>query len=230
MATPPSRPKSVFHSEMQGVSFLTAGLKGTPEEQQRELGKRMATFRSMRNMTQGQLAEMLKKSRTTVNQYEKGNIAPPLSVIDEIAGALEVDPVALAYGRAVQPPDAGETYRAIDKAREELFLTTSLSISQRLGINSKGGGLLEMSSDAPHFGLRQGDLLIVDISRTEVRGDGRLYAVVNDADEISLIKTDVQLEANATSIGITLGHGQASKVRADLLNVRGLVKASLRYE
>lgn len=215
---------------MQGVSFLTAGLKGTPEEQQRELGKRMATFRSMRNMTQGQLAEMLKKSRTTVNQYEKGNIAPPLSVIDEIAGALEVDPVALAYGRAVQPPDAGETYRAIDKAREELFLTTSLSISQRLGINSNGGGLLEMSSDAPHFGLRQGDLLIVDISRTEVRGDGRLYAVVNDADEISLIKTDVQLEANATSIGITLGHGQASKVRADLLNVRGLVKASLKYE
>ena len=215
---------------MQGVSFLTAGLKGTPEEQQRELGKRMATFRAMRNMTQGQLAEMLKKSRTTVNQYEKGNIAPPLSVIDEIAGALEVDPVALAYGRAVRPSDAAETYRAIDKDREETFLTTSLSVSQRLGVNSKTGGLLALSSDAPHFGLRQGDLLIVDVDRKEVRGDGRLYALVNDADEISLIKTDVQLEANATSIGITLGHGQVSKVRADLLKVKGLVKASLKYE
>ena len=201
------------------------------EAQRQAFGVRLATFRTLRKMTQGELAERLDKSRTTINQYEKGNIAPPLSVIDELAVALGVDPIALAYGRTGQAVDAGETYKLPSNGEQgAVFITVPPIISQRLGLGPDTGGLLELDSDAPYFGLRRNDLLIVDTTRTEARGDGRLYVAEMETGDLSLIRPDVQLEGNATVLRVTLGQGQISEVRADKLKVRGLVKASIKFE
>lgn len=216
--------------------ILASGVLKTPldpdlEAQHQALGIRLAAFRTMMKMTQGELAKRLNKSRTTINQYEKGNIAPPLSVIDELARALGVDPIALAYGRTAQAFDVGDTYHLpSDGEQEAVFITVPPIISQRLGLGSESGGLLELDSDAPHFGLRRNDLLIVDTTRTEARGDGRLYVAETETRDLSLIRPDVQLEGNATMLRVTLGQGQISEVRADKLKVRGLVKASIRFE
>jgi len=216
--------------------ILASGVLETPLDPGREahdkaFGVRLATFRTMRKMTQGELAERLDKSRTTINQYEKGKIAPPLSVIDELACALGVDPVALAYGRPGQAVDAGETYKLPSNGEQgAVFITVPPIISQRLGLGPETGGLLELDSDAPYFGLRRNDLLIVDTTRTEARGDGRLYVAETEAGDLSLIRPDVQLEGNAAVLRVTLGQGQISEVRADKLKVRGLVKASIKFE
>ncbi len=230
MAKPPARSGSELHFEKIETSLLAGGLEGDAEGRKRQLGTRLAAFRAMRNMTQGELAKRLNKSRTTVNQYEMGNIVPPLSMIDELAGALEVDPADLAYGRVSQITKATVTYRASTHAGDDLFITVPPNIGKRLELDGKAGSILELDSDAPHFGLRRSDLLIVDGTQTKVRGDGRLYAVVNEAGGLSLIKPDVQLEYNATVMRVTLGNGQASEVRGDRLKVVGLVKASLKFE
>lgn len=77
----------------------------------KELGRELCTLREHSGISQGDLAGRIRKSRFTVNKYERGETAPPvetLAKICEILGATSfvVDGQRIRIGRdnAAQKP------------------------------------------------------------------------------------------------------------------------------
>lgn len=56
------------------------------------IGENIRKARKYRELTQKQLAEMIDKKEITVRRYEKGDIIPPISVINDIAESLMISP------------------------------------------------------------------------------------------------------------------------------------------
>lgn len=54
------------------------------------IGNNIKNARKLRNLTQKQLADLIDKKEITVRRYEKGDIIPPISVINDIAESLMV--------------------------------------------------------------------------------------------------------------------------------------------
>lgn len=54
------------------------------------IGENIKYHRKARKLTQKQLAELINKKEITIRRYEKGDIEPPISVINDIAEALMV--------------------------------------------------------------------------------------------------------------------------------------------
>lgn len=55
------------------------------------LGKRIKVLRKERKLTQESLAELVDKSKNHISKIELGRTNPPLSLLVDIANALEVD-------------------------------------------------------------------------------------------------------------------------------------------
>ena len=67
---------------------------------EKKVGNTIAEFRKRSGFTQKELAGRIKKSETTVQNYESGKIDIPLSSLMAIAEALEVEPAVLVGGEA----------------------------------------------------------------------------------------------------------------------------------
>lgn len=67
---------------------------------EKKVGNTIAEFRIRSGFTQKELAGRIKKSETTVQNYESGKIDIPLSSLMAIAEALEVEPAVLVGGEA----------------------------------------------------------------------------------------------------------------------------------
>ena len=67
---------------------------------EKKVGNTIAEFRTRVGFTQKELADRIKKSETTVQNYENGKIDIPLSSLLAIAEALEVEPAVLVGGEA----------------------------------------------------------------------------------------------------------------------------------
>ena len=84
-----------------------------------KIGNRIRRFRRARDMTQAELAENLGLTKTGVASWEQGRAQPPLSRLDAIASALEVDVQDIAFGkpREVAPcqPDVDIMGIAVDR-------------------------------------------------------------------------------------------------------------------
>ena len=61
------------------------------------IGENIKTYRKAKNLTQGDLANLIKKSESSTRKYEKGLVEIPNTVIECIAVALDVDTVDLIY-------------------------------------------------------------------------------------------------------------------------------------
>jgi transcriptional regulator with XRE-family HTH domain len=196
-----------------------------------EFGKRLATLRVDRNITQGEMGKALNKSRTTINQYEGGGIAPPLSVIIEIAKILDVDEGLLAFGKSAAVAHH-ITLFYVDQGDGLLIdsIGVSIDLMRRLRMPPETGRVMELSSDAPQFKLRQGDKIFVDTSRTTIRADGKLYAVRSGGGELSLVRSEMGLDGAADAVRITFAEGHQSDVAAGSVEAIGVVRASLRSE
>lgn len=83
------------------------------------LGKRIAALRRARGFSQGQLAEQLKISTSTVGMYEQGRREPSLELIVELSKILSVTTDFLLTGRPAAPP-------IDDKAAYQQLIQTSL--------------------------------------------------------------------------------------------------------
>ena len=55
------------------------------------IGQKIKFHRKKKNITQKQLAEMIGKSKSSIEKYEAGQILPPINVIDDIAKALNIN-------------------------------------------------------------------------------------------------------------------------------------------
>lgn len=57
--------------------------------------------RKRARLTQAQLAEKIRKPQAFISKLENGTVPPPrVDVAEEIGKALDVDPLAVTYGRA----------------------------------------------------------------------------------------------------------------------------------
>lgn len=61
----------------------------------RNVSQKIAELRVQRGFTQRELGDKIKKSETTIQNYEAGKIDIPLSSLLDIAEALEVEPAVL---------------------------------------------------------------------------------------------------------------------------------------
>lgn len=61
----------------------------------RNVSQKIAELRVKRGFTQRELGDKIKKSETTIQNYEAGKIDIPLSSLLDIAEALEVEPAVL---------------------------------------------------------------------------------------------------------------------------------------
>ena len=59
------------------------------------IGRKIKAARKSKGLTQRMLAEKIKKTFSTVQKYENGVVEPPLSVIVDIAAALDMTPPQL---------------------------------------------------------------------------------------------------------------------------------------
>jgi len=195
------------------------------------LGRRLAAVREYKKLTQGELARRLGKSRATINQYEAGTIDPPIKMVHQLAEVLGVDPGLLAFGAPVNRRDASNRIPISGmQDSDDDFIELSDHLKTKIGIDPSQSRVIELSSDASTFGLRRGDLVFLDSSINRIRGDGSLYVVCGHAGSLTIIRSDVHLEANFTRVRITLGQGQVSEVDPAKVEVLGLVKATLRAE
>lgn len=63
--------------------------------EKRNVSQKIAELRAKRGFTQRELGDKIKKSETTIQNYEAGKIDIPLSSLLDIAEALEVEPAVL---------------------------------------------------------------------------------------------------------------------------------------
>ncbi|WP_431903468.1 helix-turn-helix domain-containing protein [Micromonospora carbonacea] len=85
------------------------------------IGRRVARLRTRRRMTQQMLADRLGKSKSWVDKVERGVRAlDRYTVIQELAAALRVDPVALLGRDALPSPAARAAAQGVDGVRAAL--------------------------------------------------------------------------------------------------------------
>src|SRR4051794_32389525 len=104
-------------------------------------GERLAKTREERHLTQQKLADLLEKSRTTIVQYEKGAIQPPLSVIQLMANELGADPSFLAFGTGEGAKTEGQRFpvRRDQEGTTNDYFECSDVIAEQLRLNARSG-------------------------------------------------------------------------------------------
>ena len=130
------------------------------------LGEHIAARRRALGLTQGQLAERLDVSFQAVSQWERGETAPELTRLYDIAAALETTPGALLDGRgqAVRRPELERIfdrfYRVDDSRGSVPGHGLGLSIARIIAVNhggkihvlSREGAGSEFTLDLPGVG------------------------------------------------------------------------------
>ena len=86
------------------------------------LGKRIAALRSVKGLSQGQLAEQLNISPSAIGMYEQGRREPSLELIVDLARILSVSTDFLLTGRPAAPEiDDTATYQQLIQNRLQPF-------------------------------------------------------------------------------------------------------------
>lgn len=91
-----------------------------------ELGKRIAELRQRHALTQTRLAEVLEVSQPTINAFEHGSRRVPVSLLPELAAALDVSIEELISGTS------GTMSRRIGKRGPTSKLERQMELIRRL--------------------------------------------------------------------------------------------------
>ncbi|MEO6248925.1 MAG: helix-turn-helix domain-containing protein [Sphingomicrobium sp.] len=204
--------------------------KGKSAEDHLTIGGRMAWARLRKKMTQKDLAAHLGKSRTTIVQYESNTINPTFETLNEIAQELDVDPSYIAFGGLRRWFDApAEDTKTIPCFRveggsriTEGVMNLPSELVRDLELDDVPVEIVALSKDAPAFGYRRGDRVVIDASRKGVGGDKNLFLMRSGA-SVDMMQT---LTLSGPALGdvlITFGDSQMHRMKADEVDVMGAV-------
>ncbi len=84
-------------------------------------GKLIAEKRREKNMTQKQLAEMLYVSDKAVSRWETGRGFPEITILEELAAALDISTAELIKGECIDQPLAAEEVRKMTEGSLDMF-------------------------------------------------------------------------------------------------------------
>ena len=85
------------------------------------LGERIKAARKEKGITQKELADLINKGFSTVQKYEIDVIEPPISVLEKIAKALEIDPMTLIYGNTLEVMQSIDTVKKAIERNQRIF-------------------------------------------------------------------------------------------------------------
>lgn len=186
-------------------------------EDPKTLGGRIENARGHKLMTQSDLAVAIGKTRGSITQYERDAISPPLSVISQLAAALDVTPEYLAFGIDIFDAESGLSRLARVPTGEiepdsQSFSCTSeaaipLSILHDFVGQSGSAKLIRLDVDAPHFGLARSDFILVN-SDAKLSSDGNLYAVPTSGG-LAVMKSLVRISGHTEGLVLQDGNGSS---------------------
>ena len=161
------------------------------------INERIIKSRKSKGFTQEYLAEILNISLPTMNHYESGKRVPNSALLAKLAGVVECDPGWLLTGEGSgnrQNPESSLT----DSSMEGFVLVPRYNIEasagggaiihseqivdhlafkadwvhKELGTDPKNLVLVHSMGDSMEPTIRSGDLLLVDRSKSRMKGDG----------------------------------------------------------
>jgi hypothetical protein len=212
-------------------------------EQDKDLstvGGRIRHARAMMAMTQQEVADALpdlpgrKKSRASIAQYEMGS-PPGLDVITDLAAILQQSASYLAFG---EEPTGGATAFYGDKVPVRFHSdqpSDDCALFPRGFLNELGAGkgaheVIRLAADAPLFGVKQRDFLLVDTAISHLVPDGQLYAVITSGG-FALVRCDLEIsERQSDAVHLTTGEGVHHSLPSKSVQVAGRVIASFQRE
>lgn len=220
----------------------------------RTVGGRIRYARLSQGLTQLQVADALpedrkrKKSRASIAQYEMSRKPPGVDVIRDLAAILNEDPCYLAFGERLNeptPPIQGQRvpikhlpdpkppsprlrsdFAAPLEGQEcavfpRRFLTD-------LGVGRGRVELIRVDFDAPTFGIRKHEYVLVDAEAGRIEADGQLYAISTPTG-VTLVRSEPIISgAEGVPLNVTSGHGSQQSLSSDSIKVVGRVVASLQ--
>ena len=203
------------------------------------IGGRIRYARISKGMTQQEVADALpdipgrKKSRASIAQYEMGS-PPGVDVISDLATILNQNSCYLAFGgeaAGLVPAPQGQRVPITPKG-DELNDGDFAFLPQNL-LNELGAGrarleLVRLSVDAPSFGVRRLDYLLVDAGIGSLKGDGQIYAVATSVG-IALVRSEPLFsQENSDEIHVTTGQGAQYIIPSESVEVAGRLISSLQ--
>jgi len=161
------------------------------------INERITKSRKSKGFTQKYLAEILNISLPTMNHYETGKRVPNSALLAKLAGVVECDPGWLLTGEGsgnTQNPESFPT----DSSMADFILVPRYNIEasagggsiihseqivdhlafkadwvhKELGTHPKNLVLVHSIGDSMEPTIRSGDLLLVDRSKSRMKGDG----------------------------------------------------------
>jgi len=202
------------------------------------VGGRIEYLRRSLQMSQEDLANALPKDRTagksraTIALYESGKPVS-LQTISDLAPILGVDPSYLAFGAVPEGGVAVSQGQRIPVNRDEWdaeevqnaflprFMTSEFDAA------TKSLEFARLAIDAPAFGVRASDYLLLDTSCSTIEPDGRLYAVRTSAG-IVLVRSEPIYDTAGKSIHFIGGQGVDYSLPFDSVEVVGRLVATLQ--
>lgn len=209
-------------------------------EEDRDLtyvGGRIRYARKRARMSQQELANAMpaerRKTRGAIAQYEdkeNGNL-PPLQVIEDLALILGEDPRYLAFGGSQDPlvQSAQGQHIPVYFPREPNVIEHAVLPRGMLAAFSANGmplSLVQLSVDAPHFGFRALDFLLLDVGAQIIQPDGQVYAVNGSAGSM-LVRGQPSLVRDEADLEIIDGHGAVRTIKSGSIDVMGRLVATL---
>ena len=159
------------------------------------INERIIKLRKSKGFTQKHLAEILNISLPTMNHYESGKRIPNSALLAKLAGVVECDPGWLLTGQGSE-----NTQKSFlgDSSMEGFVLVPRYNIEasagggsiihseqivdhlafkadwvhKELGTDPKNLVLVHSMGDSMEPTIRSGDLLLVDRSKSRMKGDG----------------------------------------------------------
>ncbi len=161
------------------------------------INKRIRISRKSKGFTQKCLAEMLNISLPTMNHYETGKRIPGADLLATLAGVVECDPGWLLTGKKAENKrnlriTSGQTGSAmgdfilvpcynISSGQDSIIHSEQIVdhlafkatwVHRELGADPESLLLIHSMGDAMEPTIRSGDLLLIDRSKSKIKGDG----------------------------------------------------------
>lgn len=234
----PAAPKAVISRQTISSIARRSDLAGSDVNLDlNTLGGRLAQSRLRKEMTQDQLAKAVDKVRATIVAYERGDITPPIPVVELIANALNVSPAFLAFGvHVVKEAEKDGTAISIDEityGRDGPFVSGNyilpVSLAREYAARVTDLSVYVLGHNAEAFNLRSGDRLFTDTSVNALSSEFDTY-VIETRSGMEIVRIAPSFAAAGKSVLVEGPRGDKIETRVADLKIMGAVVSTLRQQ
>ena len=201
------------------------------------VGGRLRNARMLLELTQQELSDAMpsdrRKTRASIAAYELNGSSPSLEALEDLALILGEDPRFLAFGGSPDPVAQSVRgqqvpVRSGGEGRDTEYAVLPTRLLNELAAAVPALSFVMLSIEAPAFGVKARDFLLVDGSSTDVKPDGQLYAVSTTAGAVLIRSEPLISPAGLGRLHLTSGNGASYEVLPNSLVALGKLVAVLQ--